>query len=181
MPATIGGVPHAEPNDSVSSWQGTSRALAAWIDENTVRRGDIINDAPPADPHTHSIAEVQGLSTRLGAIDAALARDSTANMTAASGFSWRSGNPGQVRRVGSIVFAWGQFTVGSEWGTSGARASMPPEYAPPFEVPIIYTIPGTTAGAIDAWISSAGELRAGATTLRPTYFKFFASYPASTP
>lgn len=72
MPATIGGVPHAEPNDSVSSWQGTSRALAAWIDENTVRRGDIINDAPPADPHTHAIAEVQGLSTRLGAIDSRL-------------------------------------------------------------------------------------------------------------
>lgn len=72
MPATIGGVPHAEPNDSVSSWQGTSRALAAWIDENTVRRGDIINDAPPADPHTHAIAEVQNLSTRLGALQAAL-------------------------------------------------------------------------------------------------------------
>lgn len=181
MPSTVDGIPYAVPNDAVASWPGTSRSLADWLAENAVRRGDVINDAPPAEPHTHSIAQVQGLSGRLGAIDAALARDSTAAMTAAPGFSWRSGNPGQVRRVGDIVFTWGQFTVGSEWGTSGARASMPPEYAPPFEVPIIYTIPGTTAGAIDAWISAAGELRAGATTLRPTYFKFFASYPASTP
>lgn len=72
MPGTISGIPYALPNDKVRSWAKTSENLAEWIDANTLRRGDVINDAPPAEPHTHSIAEVQDLSSRLAGLQAAL-------------------------------------------------------------------------------------------------------------
>lgn len=73
MPSTVNGIPYADPDDSVSSWPGTSRSLADWLAENAVRRGDIINDAPPAEPHTHSIAEVQGLGGRLAQLETLVA------------------------------------------------------------------------------------------------------------
>lgn len=72
MPAVHNGIPYALPNDKVRSWAETSENLAEWIDANTLRRGDVLNDAPPAEPHTHSIAEVQELSSRLAGLQDAL-------------------------------------------------------------------------------------------------------------
>ena len=109
---------------------------------------------------------------------AAATTDVEAAMTLAAGFSWRTGNAGRVRRIGNIVFAWGQFEVDDAWSNSGSRATMPPEFAPPMEVPVYYVTPGSSSGVIDAWISTSGDLRATGTSLRPAFLKFFTSYPA---
>ena len=152
-----------------------------WIDQQTVISAARMDHIESGVEAAHGLAD--GLDTRLGAAENAITALEDANapqealMTAASGIEWRSA-PGTVKRVGGVIFAYGQFNASSAWGTTGPRATLPEGYAPGHEVPISFTTPGSPGVTVDMWISTAGEIRAIATSLSSGYIKFFISYPA---
>ena len=66
MPAYLNGIPHAKNDDTLASWPNTSRMVAKWLDENTVRLTDerLTNSRPPV-AHTHTLTDVEGLGAAL--------------------------------------------------------------------------------------------------------------------
>lgn len=159
MPGTtpVYGFPYPLDNDPVYQGAKHIRDIAQRLESTLTQTG-------PAPAGT----EIQTISQRLLALEAATADSGWQNIVLNPGYEWRPGYTGKVRRMGPIVYVWGQIAMSrGVWGSSTVKLTLPAGFRPDGESRADQVIDGTN---VFAWYRTSGELVVSRTTVDTGWF-----------